>query len=127
MTTRWRLWLSFRFSLRTRLSIVALLGGLFAYFGSYVLRSSQGRFEPAVIGLGGVKWYDWAPQGFVTDFRWDTRIVRVYYPVWQLDRRLWHPPVHGSDRSLYPINEPANIGQVYWVWQQQADEMRREK
>jgi hypothetical protein len=118
----WRFWPTLQFSLRTLLLLFALLGALLAYVGSYVTRSAHGRYEPMVIGLVGVKWYDWAPHGFVTDFQWDKDQIRFYYPLWRLDRRFWHPPHHASDRARYPINEPSDIGQVYRAWQQQADE-----
>ena len=77
------------------------------------------RYEPAVIGLGGVKWYDWAPAGFVSDFRWNESTGRFYYPLWLLDREFWHQPIHSSELTgTYPINEvaPGEIGRVYEAW-----------
>ena len=86
----------------------ALACALAAYVGSYVARSARGRYEPMVIGLGGVKWYDWAPEGFVGDgWEWNETQIWWYYPLWQLDRRFWHQPLDGSlwrDPS-YPIDE----------------------
>jgi len=96
-----------------------------------VARSSRGRYEPAVIGLGGVKWYDWAPQGFVTDFRWNNDLVRFYYyPLWRLDRRFWHKPIHGPGVNYpinYPVNEvaPEDIGQVFQAWDAERELQRR--
>jgi hypothetical protein len=103
----------------------ALLGILLAYVGNYVARSLQGRYEPAVIGLGGVKWYDWAPKGFVTDLQWDADLMRFYYPLWVLDDRLWHRPVSSSGRTSYPINEPEHIGEVYRAWEPKDDKAHR--
>lgn len=44
------------------------------YVGSYLWLSTHGRYEPAAIGLNGVKWYHWAPSGFVTNFRWNQNV-----------------------------------------------------
>jgi len=96
---------------------IALLIVLGFYVGSYVRRSSRGGYEPAVIGLNGVKWYDWAPEGFVTDYRWNASMKRIYWPLWYLDRRIWHTP-DMADSGEYPVNEvaPKDIGKVYEAW-----------
>ena len=114
-----RTWFRPQFSLRTLFILFVLLGAVFSYTGSYVARSLHGRYEPAVIGLGGVKWYDWAPAGFVTDFRWNASAARFYYPLWRLDRMFWHQPIHASKQTgTHPINEvaPEDIGRVYNAW-----------
>jgi hypothetical protein len=67
-----------------------------AYAGSYLALSLRGRYEPAVIGLNGVKWYHWAPNGFVNEFRWHQGVMLVYYPLYILDIRVWHT----SDKAL---------------------------
>ena len=50
---------------------ITLLTLLLIYIGSYALLSSGGCYEPAAIGLNGVKWYGWAPRGFVDHYRWN--------------------------------------------------------
>ncbi len=113
----WRTWLRPRFSLRLLFVAFILIAIGMAYLGSYVSRSLQGRYEPAVIGLGGVEWYDWAPRGFVRDYEWDPSLVRIYYPLWQIDRRFWHRPEDAEDGN-YPLNEvkPEDIWKVYQAW-----------
>ena len=97
--------------------VTALILTLSLYAGSYVRRSSRGRYEPAAIGLNGVKWYEWAPEGFVTDYRWDASMKRIYWPLWHLDRRIWHTP-DMAEGGKYPVNEvdPKDIGKVYKAW-----------
>lgn len=92
-----------------------LLVLLTAYVGSYLALSVQGRFEPALIGLNGVKRYMWAPCGFVTDFRWNRTLLAAYMPLYLLDTRLWHTT---ADLDCYPVNSvPASeIGRVYRAW-----------
>lgn len=90
---------------------------LLAYGGSYMVRSVRGRYDPGAIGLNGVKVYVWAPEGFVNEFRWNQRLLRIYYPLYTLDSRFWHT----SDKArhgVYPINEVAqeDIGKVYRAW-----------
>jgi hypothetical protein len=82
---------------------------VFAYVGSYFWRSTRGRYEPAAIGLNGVKWYRWAPRGFVTDLRWNHNLIYGYYPLFFLDTRLWHTD-DARDRR-YPIHEVATEGE----------------
>ena len=98
---------------------VMIVGALLlsVYVGAYVVRSREGRFEPAAIGLSGVKWYRWAPAGFVTDFKWDHAQVNFYYPLYLLDVRFWHNE-EAEFASKYPFNEvqPEDIGKVYKAW-----------
>ena len=85
------------------------------YISTYLLLSANGRFEPGIIGLNGVKAYDWAPKGFVHDFKWNRKFCLFYEPLWVLDINLWHTnPREGH----YPINEVAakDIGKVYRAW-----------
>ena len=100
---------------------VTLAGIVLAYVGSYAARSARGRYEPAAIGTNGVKWYEWAPEGFVGDgWEWNETQIWWYYPLWQLDRRFWHQPLDGSlwREPRYPVDEiPAEeIGKVYRAW-----------
>jgi hypothetical protein len=77
------------------------------YLGSYALLSSRGRYEPTATGLNGVKWYAWAPSGFVENFRWSPNLMRVYLPLYVLDCRFWHASDQAEDGG-YPINEVAD-------------------
>ena len=116
-TPRWRSWIRLQFSLRTLFLAFALLAVGCAYIGSYVSRSIRGRYEPAVIGLNGVKSYAWAPEGFVADFQWNTETWRFYYPLYEFDQRYWHKSQHWPNDD-YPFNEvkPEEIGRVYDAW-----------
>jgi hypothetical protein len=102
-------------STRNKVILWGLLAfALFSYIGSYVWRSERGRYEPAIIGLNGVKSYGWAPKGFVTDFRWNHTLMRAYFPLYFLDNRFWHTP-DDAYRGNYPINKVSvdDIGKVY--------------
>ena len=88
-----------------------------AYAGSYLVLSLLGRYEPAVIGSAGVKWYKWAPRGFVTDFKDNRTLTYFYFPLLLLDVHCWH--THDRARSgWYPVNEVTadEIGKVYEAW-----------
>ena len=74
------------------------------YAGVYLAMSANGRYEPAVIGLDHVKWYSWAPAGFVHDYRWNPAMESVFLPLWSLDIWLWHPHVGPGYSGPYPIN-----------------------
>lgn len=86
----------------------------FAYLASYLILSLQGRYEPADIGLNGVKKYAWAPRGFVSEFNWDATRMQVYFPLYYCDCRFWHTSDDAFDKG-YPINkvEVKDIGLVY--------------
>ncbi len=85
------------------LTVGALLG---LYVGSYAVLSSHGQYVPGGWGLGWVKWYVWAPYGFVSGPAGTGQrrfIQTVYLPLWQVDWRL----IHTSDRAgegKLPIN-----------------------
>jgi hypothetical protein len=98
---------------RTVMIIVALL--VLLYVGSYLAISTRGRFEPSAIRLTGVKGYQWAPQGFVTDLRWNRSLVFFYYPLYALDIHFWHTSAAGG---RYPVNEvpDKDIWKVYKAW-----------
>jgi len=81
------------------------------YVGCYISMSVFGRFEPAVIGTNGVKWYGWAPAGFVHKYRWNKALLILFWPLHRLDERFWH-----HDLSKYPRNIPSDIEDVYRAW-----------
>ncbi len=83
---------------------IALLALLLAYIFSYVGLSAGGCYEPAAIGLGGVKSYSWAPRGFIADYKWRHWPMFVYLPLWALDRHLWHTD-DKSRSGRYPVDE----------------------
>jgi hypothetical protein len=85
------------------------------YLGSYLLLSLQGRFEPAAIGLNGVKSYAWAPKGFVNEFKWNNSFVIFYSPLYAIDQWYWHTD-EAFHRNKYSINEVANED-VWKVWE----------
>jgi|GEM_PF-1835086 len=90
-----------------------------AYVATYLWLSLHGRYEANVIGSGGVKWYMWAPKGFVTDFRWNKTLKRVFSPLLFLDTKLWHTWEKAEDDdSSYPVNEVSaeDIWKVYEAW-----------
>ena len=78
---------------------------LVIYAGVYVVLSANGRYEPAVLRLNHVKWYSWAPAGFVHDYDWNSGMLRVFLPLWYLDVRLWHLDVRPGYSGPYPIND----------------------
>jgi hypothetical protein len=102
---RKKLWLSVLVGLSVLLAI---------YAGSYIALSAGGRYEPASIGLAGVRWYAWAPHGFVDAYRWKYWPLLIYAPLAYFDAWLWHPPGNPPPRN-YPINqvEPQDIWKVY--------------
>jgi len=69
---------------------IVLILALASYIGMYVRLSLHGRYEPACIGLGGVKWYDWAPQGFVTGWTWHPAPMLLFAPCYAWDLHCWH-------------------------------------
>ena len=97
--------------------IAIALGFLFVYVGGYLILSVSGRFEPEAIGLNGVKWYAWAPQGFVHNFRWSKPLKLVFTPLWIADTRLWHTSGK-AESGRYPVDrvDQKNIGKVYQAW-----------
>ena len=76
-----------------------------AYVASYFALTLNGRFEPGVWGINGVKRYDWAPKGFVRGYRWNMRLIYFYAPLYVLDRHFWHE-FGDAGRGKYPINIP---------------------
>jgi hypothetical protein len=76
------------------------------YVFSYVSLSVAGRYEPAAWGLDGVKWYSWAPAGFVRskDLEWRRHTLLMFYPLYQLDRKFWH-----TEAKMFTGKYPMNI------------------
>jgi len=37
------------------------------YVGTYLHRSAQGTYGAGAWGLNGIKWYCWAPRGYLDD------------------------------------------------------------
>ncbi len=93
---------------------ITLLTLLLIYIGSYALLSSGGCYEPAAIGLNGVKWYGWAPRGFVDHYRWKRWPGILYVPLYVLDIRAWHANAYAAP-GRYPVDEvkPKDIWKVY--------------
>ena len=87
---------------------------LFLYICSYLSLSLNGRFEPATIGLNGVKDYRWAPKGFVTDFKWNSKTMLFYLPLYYIDDKFWHTEDTVSS-GKYPVDwvERKDIWKVY--------------
>ncbi len=95
--------------------LTCLLCVLFAlYAGSYLWLSFRGRYEPAVVGSAGVKWYAWAPEGFVTDFLPNGKLKNFFLPLYFLDTRLWHTSGDAWSGD-YPVHyvSKEDIGIVY--------------
>jgi len=97
--------------------LTVILLTLMIYTGSYVNLSFKGCYEPKMIGLSGVKRYDWAPEGFVSEFKWDGKKMLLYYPLHSLDKAYFH----SSDEAYsgrYPIHEvpQEEIMKVYQAW-----------
>ena len=90
-------------TVRTIVVIVALS----LYPLSYVALSLNGIYYPAVIGLNGVKWYDWAPLGSYSrsTYEWRMPILVVYFPLWYADKKYWHTSdlVHSGDYPRFKL------------------------
>src|SRR5258708_5943148 len=100
---------------RNRILLIAVVVALLAYVGSYLSRSLHGRYEPEMISNG--VYYGWAPEGFVHEYKWNRSLEHLYYPLYYLDRRLWH--TWGESFSgRYPINQvaDADMGKLIRAW-----------
>ena len=87
-----------------KLATIVCLLLAFVYVGTYLLLSLGGRYEPAAWGVDNVKWYAWAPRGFVQDFRWNRGPMLAFLPLYYLDTHFWHNQ-EALDSGDYPINE----------------------
>jgi hypothetical protein len=89
---------------------------LLCYVCSYAALSAWGTYEPAAIGLNGVKWYRWAPAGFVKDYRLRRGFYYAYMPLYLADRWLWHEDDEVYS-GKYPFHTPKDISDVYKAWE----------
>jgi hypothetical protein len=81
----------------------AVVCAAFLYAGSYLSLSWQGRDEPEMIGLSGVKLYGWAPAGFVHDYKWNHSLQLFFLPVYLPDKFFWHKSSLLPE-SRYPVD-----------------------
>jgi hypothetical protein len=83
---------------------IGVLGSMLLtiYVSAYVVLSVSGRYEPAAIGLNGVKCYSWAPRGFHTNLTWRRKSLIFFAPLYCADRWLWHTD-DASESGRYPI------------------------
>ena len=94
--------MKYRFrSLTLALFVLVLCG----YVAVYVALSLNGRYQPAGWGACGVKWYSWAPAGFVRerDSHWSGPMMCVFLPLYYVDTHYWHRDAD-SDSGKYPVN-----------------------
>ncbi len=86
--------------------MLGVASALVVYFGSYIMLSSRGCYVPGSVGLGFVKWYNWAPQGFAfgpAATKQNRPLKLFYFPLWIMDLKF----VHTAERAYtgqYPIN-----------------------
>jgi len=74
------------------------------YAGLYLTLSLGGRYEPATIGLSGVKSYMWAPRSFYEDMTWQRTPEVLFLPLYFLDIKLWHTS-NAAYSGDYPLSE----------------------
>jgi hypothetical protein len=77
---------------------------LVTYVGVYLILSANGCYEPGTRGIDGVKWYSWAPVGYVRGDRWNDSMMWTFAPLYFADARLWHPHVRPGYSGPHPIN-----------------------
>lgn len=80
-----------------------------AYVLTYLALSWRGAYEPAAIGIDAVKWYEWAPAGFIVrewpgSIRPRPLLFVVFLPLHRLDCAYWHTAAK-SHRDLYPVHD----------------------
>jgi len=95
-------WIALQRCWRYTTAVLVTLFGIYA--GVYVVLSANGRYEPGVLGIDHVKWYSWAPVGFVHDYRWNYPMMRTFLPLYSLDVQVWHPDVRPGYSGPYRIN-----------------------
>jgi len=92
--------------MKKRILLTCITAFLLLYVGSYALLSSQGQYVPGAWGLGWVKWYIWAPHGFVSGpmgTEHNRTLQGMFLPLWWIDMQC----IHTSDQlpdERYPIN-----------------------
>ena len=86
-----------------------------SYLLVYLVLSKLGAYEPAATGISGngVKWYAWAPYGFVArerplSFKWRPFPYYVFFPLYWLDCAHWHTE-DKSYKNLYPVHDLAYV------------------
>jgi len=84
--------------------------------------SSRGQYVPDTWGLGWVKWYVWAPRGFVAGeagIEQRRALQTVFLPLWWVDTRFVHTSnkAYGED---YPVNRvfDEQLREQYEDWKQ---------
>jgi hypothetical protein len=97
--------------------LLILIFGIGVYAGPYLFLSTHGKFEPAIIGLNGVKEYEWAPKGFVHGYKWNHTLENIYFPLLLADNHCWHT-FEESQTTNYPVDrvQQKNIGDVDKAW-----------
>jgi len=105
----------------------SVLLAFLVYFGSYLILSINGRYEPGEINIrtNEIEMYYWAPYGFVTDYRVSMILNYAYMLPIRLDYHFWHHHQlavnmhHGY--NCYPVNPVARyeVDKVIRVWRQQ--------
>lgn len=93
-------------------TVIGLL--LVVYISVYVVLSLGGRYEPSGLGLGGVKFHEWAPRGFHSDLAWQKGPMLVFLPLHVLDKWIWHDQ-DAIDSGRYPVTEvaPKDVWKYY--------------
>ena len=99
---------------RTQRSLLLMCVLPVVYCGIYFILSVNGKYEPDIVGAGGVKSYVWAPAWFYdADHAWRSSVAAtvaanqgktivyggwnrfmgtIFYPLWQIDARYIHKP-----------------------------------
>lgn len=77
---------------------------LVCYFGSYIAFTVWGQYVPDVRPDGSIARHTWAPGEFYNyaEREWRPGLVALYFPLWWIDRTLWH--TEGKVQSgRYPV------------------------
>ena len=99
-----------------RITAIVISAAFVLYLGSYTVLSVKGQYVPFAWGIAWVKWYGWAPCGFVSGPEGikQRRVLQfLYCPLWLIDCRL----IHTSDKALdgkYPINTKLDTELQEW-------------
>jgi hypothetical protein len=86
--------------------IWVVAGCLGVYVGSYIILSSRGRYVPGAWGLSTVKWYEWAPEGYVSGQEGTRRNLAFqlfFLLAWIVDNKFIHT-FEKARSGQYPIN-----------------------
>lgn len=86
-----------------------------SYVGLYVILSACGRYEASSLKFDQVDWYQWAPAGFVQDYRRRDVLFDVFLPLYLVDRCFWHTD-NDAWLSRYPRHVPENLGDLERAW-----------